>query len=89
VEARTKLLIVLSDGRPDDQDGYRGPYGIEDTRRALTEARHAGIHPFCVTIDTDARDYLPHMFGKVNFTVIDNVAKLPYRIGDIYRHLTT
>jgi nitric oxide reductase NorD protein len=89
VEARTKLLMVLSDGRPDDQDGYRGTYGIEDTRRALAEARHAGIHPFCVTIDTDAGDYLPHMFGKVNFTVIDRIDKLPYRIGDIYRHLTT
>lgn len=89
VEARTKLLMVLSDGRPDDQDGYRGPYGIEDTRRALAEARHAGIHPFCVTIDTDAGDYLPHMFGKVNFTVIDRIDKLPYRIGDIYRHLTS
>jgi nitric oxide reductase NorD protein len=81
--------MVLSDGRPDDQDGYRGTYGIEDTRRALAEARHAGIHPFCVTIDTDAGDYLPHMFGKVNFTVIDRIDKLPYRIGDIYRHLTT
>lgn len=89
VEARTRLLVVLSDGRPDDQDGYRGSYGIEDTRKSLLECRLAGIHPFCITIDSDARDYLPHMFGRVNFTVIDHVEKLPYRIGDIYRRLTT
>ena len=59
--ARTKLLITLSDGKPDDYDGYRGDYGIEDTRQALIEAKRDGIHPFCVTIDTEARDYLPHM----------------------------
>ena len=88
VEARTKLLITLSDGRPDDQDGYRGPYGIEDTRRALIEAKYLGIHPFCITIDAEAMDYLQHMYGAVNFTVIDQVDKLPYKVSDIYRRIT-
>jgi len=55
-EARTKLLFTLSDGRPDDEDGYRGSYGIEDTRRALMEARYRGVHPYCITIDDDAMD---------------------------------
>ncbi len=89
VEARTKLLITLSDGKPDDYDGYRGDYGIEDTRQALIEAKHAGIHPFCITIDSQAHDYLPHMYGAVNYTVIDDVRKLPLRVSDIYRRLTT
>ena len=88
VEARTKLLITLSDGRPDDQDGYRGPYGIEDTRRALIEAKFLGIHPFCITIDQEAMDYLQHMYGAVNFAVIDQVDKLPYKVSDIYRRIT-
>ncbi len=88
VEARTKLLITLSDGRPDDQDGYRGPYGIEDTRRALIEAKYLGIHPFCITIDEEAMDYLQHMYGAVNFAVIDQVDKLPYKVSDIYRRIT-
>jgi nitric oxide reductase NorD protein len=89
VEARTRLLITLSDGRPDDIDGYLGPYGIEDTRKALIETRHTGIHPYCITIDTDAREYLPHMYGDTNFIIIDQVKKLPQRIADIYRSLTT
>jgi nitric oxide reductase NorD protein len=89
VEARTKLLITLSDGKPDDYDGYRGDYGIEDTRQALIEAKRDGIHPFCITIDTEARDYLPHMYGAVNYTVIDDVRKLPLKVADIYRRLTT
>ncbi len=88
VEARTKLLITLSDGRPDDQDGYRGPYGIEDTRRALIEAKFLGIHPYCITIDSEAMDYLQHMYGAVNFAVIDQVDKLPYKVSDIYRRIT-
>ncbi len=88
VDAKTKVLITLSDGRPDDQDGYRGAYGIEDTRRALIESKFLGIHPFCITIDDEAMDYLQHMYGPVNFTIVDQVDKLPYKVSDIYRRIT-
>ena len=88
VSARTRLLITLSDGKPDDYDGYRGEYGIEDTRQALTEAKRAGIHPFCITIDQEAREYLPHMYGAVNYTLIDDVRQLPIRVSSVYRQLT-
>ena len=90
IEARTKLLITLSDGKPDDyHDNYRTQYGIEDTRKALQEAQRSGIHPFCITLDEEARDYLPHLYGAVNYTVIDEVDKLPFKVADIYRRLTT
>jgi nitric oxide reductase NorD protein len=89
IDARSKLLITLSDGKPDDyNDGYRGKYGIEDTRKALVEARRSGIHPFCITIDTHGRDYLPHMYGPANYVVIDEVGKLPLKVANIYRRLT-
>ena len=90
VEARTKLLVTLSDGKPDDYDlEYRGEYGIEDTRQALYEARREGIHAYCITIDREGQDYLPHMYGAANYTVLDDVAKLPTRISDIYRRITS
>jgi nitric oxide reductase NorD protein len=90
VDARTKLLITLSDGKPDDySDNYRGEYGIEDTRQALLEAHRAGIKPFCITIDHEARDYLPHMYGAANWTLVDDVSSLPLKVADIYRRLTT
>jgi nitric oxide reductase NorD protein len=90
VEVKTKLLITLSDGKPDDYfDIYRGQYGIEDTRQALFEARRSGIHPFCITIDKEGKDYLPHMYGHVNWVEIDDVKKLPLKVADIYRRLTT
>jgi nitric oxide reductase NorD protein len=89
VDARTKLLITLSDGKPDDyHDDYRSEYGIEDTRQALFEARRSGIHPFCITIDENAQDYLPHMYGAANYTVISEVEKLPLKVSDIYKKMT-
>lgn len=89
VEARTKLLVTLSDGKPDDYDGYRGEYGIEDTRQALIEAKREGIHTFCITLDTEARDYLPHMYGAANYALVDDVRRLPIKVSDIYRRLTS
>ncbi|HEY0634405.1 MAG TPA: VWA domain-containing protein [Gammaproteobacteria bacterium] len=88
VNARTRLLITLSDGKPDDYHDYRGEYGIEDTRRALIEAKRSGIHPYCITIDEAARDYLPRMYGPAAFTVVSDVQQLPRKVSDIYRRLT-
>lgn len=90
VEARTRVLVTLSDGRPDDYfDVYRGQYGIEDTRMALLEAARTGIHPFCITLDRDARDYLPHMYGSARYIILDDVRQLPVKVTDIYRRITT
>ena len=89
IDASTKLLITLSDGKPDDYDTYRGEYGVEDTRQALYEAHRDGIHSYCITIDEQARDYLPHMYGAANYSVIDDVSQLPLKVSDIYRKLTT
>ncbi len=87
-EAKTRLLITLSDGKPDDYSDYKGDYGIEDTRRALLEAKRIGIHPYCITIDETARDYLPHMYGPAAYTLVEKVEELPQKVADIYRRLT-
>jgi nitric oxide reductase NorD protein len=87
--AHTKLLITLSDGRPEDCDGYKGQYGIEDTRHALREIQKTDIQAFCITIDKEAQEYLPYMYGAANYTVIDEVDKLPQKVTEIYRRLTT
>jgi nitric oxide reductase NorD protein len=89
-DVRTRLLVTLSDGKPDDfGDGYRGEYGIEDTRQALLEARRQGIHPFCITIDEQARDYLPHMYGAASWVLVDDVRRLPVKTAEVYRRLTS
>jgi nitric oxide reductase NorD protein len=90
VEAKTRVMVTLSDGRPDDYfDVYRGEYGVEDTRMALLEASRTGIHPFCITLDREARDYLPHMYGAARYIILDDVRQLPVKVTDIYRRITT
>ena len=89
MEARVRLLITLSDGKPEDYDDYKGEYAIEDTRHALIEAKMAGIHPFCITIDQHAHEYMAHMYGEVNYIFINDVRKLPARMPEIYRVLTS
>lgn len=87
---QTRLLIVLSDGKPSDDDGYELPlYGREDTRYALIEAKRQGITPFCITIDTKEETDLKRLYGEVGYTVVDDVLSLPERMPGIYRRLTT
>lgn len=86
--AKTRLLILLSDGKPLDGD-YAGAYSLQDTKAALQEAKRAGIHPYCITIDQEASRYVAEMFGEVSHTIIDRVATLPDRLPRIYRRLTT
>ncbi|PKN19912.1 MAG: hypothetical protein CVU71_05970 [Deltaproteobacteria bacterium HGW-Deltaproteobacteria-6] len=86
-QERTKLIILLSDGKPVDKE-YSGTYAIEDTRMALKEAQHFGIKTFCITVDRAAAEYLPRMYSHSSWTVIDDVVKLPEKITRIYRMLT-
>ena len=88
VDARTRLLVILSDGKPEDYDDYKSEYAIEDTRKALAEAKGEGIQPYCITIDKEAHDYLEHLFGRGNYTFVPNVELLPSRLTEIYRLLT-
>ena len=88
-DARTKLLIILSDGRPYDHDYGDSRYAREDTRKALSQARIEDITPFCITIDRESEDQLRDMYGEVGYTIIDDVLSLPERLPGIYRRLTT
>ncbi len=88
-DARLRLLITLSDGKPEDYDGYVDVYAIEDTRKALVEARGGGIHSFCITVDQTAHDYLAHMYGRGNYIFVNNIEKLPLRMTEFYRLLTS
>jgi nitric oxide reductase NorD protein len=86
--ASQHLLLLLTDGKPNDLDQYEGRYGIEDTRMALHEARKQGLQPFCVTIDETASDYLPHLFGTQGYVVIRNPSELPRELPLLYARLT-
>ena len=84
---RHRLLLLLTDGKPNDIDHYEGRYGIADTRRAVQEARRAGLAVFCVAIDRKAQDYLPLLFGRGGYAIIGDVGRLPTALPALYRHL--
>jgi nitric oxide reductase NorD protein len=82
-----KLLLVITDGKPNDLDHYEGRFGVEDTRRAAQEARRRGQAVFCVAIDAQAQSYLPHLFGPAGFSIVSKPEKLSSALPAIYRHL--
>jgi nitric oxide reductase NorD protein len=88
-DSRTKLLIILTDGRPYDHDYGDARYAREDVREALTEAKMQGITPFCITVDKDSEFELKDLYGDVGYTIIDDVLSLPERMPNIYRRLTS
>lgn len=89
VRARNKILMLLTDGYPLDYDGYDGRYALEDTRMAILEARRKRIYPFCITVDVEARDYLPKMFGERSYVIMNRVSKLPKKLPLLYAKLTS
>jgi len=86
--AARRLLLIITDGKPNDLDLYDSRYGIEDTRMAVHEARRLGLTPFCVTIDREAGSYLPYLFGPAGFCVIRKPEELPKRLPLLYVQLT-
>ena len=87
--AGRRLLLIITDGKPNDLDVYDSRYGIEDTRMAVHEARRLGLTPFCVTIDREAGAYLPYLFGPAGFCVIRKPEELPRRLPLLYVQLTS
>lgn len=87
--ATHRLLLLLSDGKPNDVDDYEGRYGVEDMRQAVTEAKLQGIAPFCLTIDGQAASYLPAVFGPHHYALLPRPELLPTVLLDWLRRLVT
>ena len=85
---RQRLLLLLTDGKPHDLDGYEGAWGIEDTRQAVIEARRAGVLPFALSIDADAGAVMPRLFGPGGWAWVRRPAELPRRLASLYARLT-
>ncbi len=87
-DSRHKILLILSDGKPDDYDGYQGEYGIQDTRQAILEAQGHSINPYSITIDKYAQSYLPRLFGPGQYMILNDVSNLPLKLSEVYRKLS-
>jgi nitric oxide reductase NorD protein len=89
VASRAKLLILLSDGLPEDSDygpdKHTPTYGLRDTMMALREAERYGILPFCLTVDKGGHDYLRELCAPSRYMVIEDVTTLPLELPKIYQ----
>ena len=92
VDAKTKFMFVVSDGRPQDRgysrEGVEKEYAVQDTRMALLEAKQQNITPFCLTVDRNGHDYLRTMAGDLGYEVLPDIMDLPRRLPQLYRKLT-
>ena len=84
---KRRLLLVITDGKPNDLDHYEGRHGIEDSRMAVMEARRAGHSVFGITVDRDGKSWFPRLFGQGAFALIPHPEKLTQALPQIYRQL--
>ncbi|MBR0738542.1 VWA domain-containing protein [Bradyrhizobium liaoningense] len=84
---RKKLLLILTDGKPNDVDHYEGRFAVEDTRKSVQEARRLGIAAFGVTVDAAAQSYFPTLFGRGGYAIVGNIKRLPAALPAIYRQV--
>ncbi len=85
---RHRVLLLLTDGKPNDLDIYESRYGLEDTRHAVLEARADGLVVFCISIDQGLSEYLPQVFGHRGFVQLRNAGTLPLKLPVLYRRLS-
>ena len=82
-----RVLLVITDGKPNDLDHYEGQHGIEDSRMAIREARRAGQAVYGIAIEAGSKSWFPRLFGRGGFTVISHPDRLTEALPGIYRQL--
>ncbi len=88
-----RVLMIVSDGKPEDRGEYRGKQGIRDTAMAVAEVRRLGVHVYCISLDAEVgaevgvNSYLTEIFGRGKFLKLDDVDSLPARLPEVFRGL--
>jgi nitric oxide reductase NorD protein len=83
--AERRILLLLSDGKPNDVDLYQGHYAVEDSRRAILDARADGTYTFCLTVEQDEQDYLPRLFGETGYRILASPHQLTEALLGVVR----
>jgi len=86
---RRKLLLLVTDGEPADIDERDPQHLRHDTKKAVEELYSKGVLTYCLTLDPNADNYVKRIFGANNYTVIDNVQRLPEKLPALFASLTS
>jgi hypothetical protein len=86
--ATRRLVLLVTDGEPADIDERDPQYLRHDTRKAVEELAAKGIYTYCLTLDPQADRYVARIFGENNFSIVDNVERLPERLPNVFAAIT-
>jgi hypothetical protein len=87
-QEKRKLILLVTDGEPADIDERDPQHLRHDTKKAVEELYGTGVLTYCLTLDPHADAYVKRIFGENNYTVIDNVEKLPEKLPALFASLT-
>ncbi len=87
-EASKRLVILITDGEPADIDERDPQYLRHDAKKAVEDNAMKGVHTFCLTLDPKADQYVSRIFGENNYSIVDNVERLPERLPNVFAALT-
>lgn len=86
---RRKLLLIVTDGEPADIDERDPQHLRHDAKKAVEELYSKGVLSYCLTLDANADNYVKRIFGTNNYTIIDNVQRLPEKLPVLFATLTS
>jgi nitric oxide reductase NorD protein len=86
---RRKLILLVTDGEPADIDERDPQHLRHDTKKAVEELYSTGVLTYCLTLDPHADAYVKRIFGENNYTIIDNVDRLPEKLPTLFASLTS
>ncbi len=87
-QEKRKLVLLITDGEPADIDERDPQHLRHDTKKAVEELYSSGVLTYCLTLDPNADDYVKRIFGENNYTIIDNVDRLPEKLPTLFANLT-
>jgi len=85
---KRKLILLVTDGEPADIDERDPQHLRHDTKKAVEELYSTGVLTYCLTLDPNADDYVKRIFGQNNYTIVDNVERLPEQLPVLFASLT-
>jgi len=88
-QERRKLILLVTDGEPADIDERDPQHLRHDTKKAVEELYSQGVLSYCLTLDPHADSYVKRIFGENNYTVVDNVERLPEKLPTLFASLTS
>lgn len=87
--ASKRLVLLVTDGEPADIDERDPQYLRHDAKKAVEDNATRGVYTYCLTLDPEADRYVARIFGENNYSIVDNVERLPERLPDVFAAITS